>query len=721
MPAVARLALTAVLLALVACKGAHGGQNTPEASAETSSPARSTAEIRRDGNHLVGSGSTYLLEHAHNPVDWYPWSPEALALARAEDRPIFLSIGYSSCHWCHVMEAEVFENDEVAATLNEHFVSIKVDREERPDLDAVFMASVEAMSGSGGWPMSLFLTPALEPFFGATYLPRDRFLAVARKAKKEFSSSRSDVEKRAADVARRIASEAEEGTGVTLGPSEVHAIATSALDRVDPQWGGFRGTTKFPVPVEWTFLLHAARKWGDEPITNALRTTLDAMASGGIRDPIGGGFHRYSTDPRWEVPHFEKMLYDNAQLASLYLEAGAALGERRYIAVAVDTLDFLLRDMQAPAGGFYASLDADSGGREGAYYEWTAEELRAVAGPADGEVLAHLLGVTGGRAAAVNRRASSSDVASKTGSTVVAVNALWERWRPGLLAARASRPRPHLDTKIVTAWNGLAISALVRAFDATGEARYRDAALRAADLVWRVHHQPAGGLSRASNEGRPGEKGVLEDYAFLAGGLVALFEATGRLELIDEAATLVKEATDRFAAPGGGWYDDENGATPFARTPSRDDSVEPSGSSALLHVMIALSALTLRQDLGDAVDAALAHEADGMRRRGVGAAGWLDAALLRAGPYYDVVVSADAGAGDDLENAWRALGAPWTIETRVPAAGPDPAFLERVVASTGKTAGSGRARAFVCSQGACKAPVDDPRALRARLLDGWKF
>jgi uncharacterized protein YyaL (SSP411 family) len=721
----------AVALALLALAACHGARDTATRDAGVDAHATRTVTVRpadvvrRDGNHLLGAGSAYLLQHSHNPVDWYPWSAETLALARDAGRPIFLSIGYASCHWCHVMEAEVFEDDEVAAFLNEHFVSIKVDREERPDLDAAYMASLEAMTGSGGWPMSLFLTPSLQPFFGATYLPRDRFLGVAHKSWEQFSTARADVEGHAAEVQRRIARDEPTAPGAAFDARELHAMATAALERLDPQWGGFRGTTKFPMVSQWTFLLHAARKWGDAPLEEAVRATLDAMAAGGIHDPIGGGFHRYSTDPRWEVPHFEKMLYDNAQLASLYLEAGAAIGDRHWDEVGIDTLDFLVRDMQAEGGGFLASFDADSGGREGAFYVWTAAQLRAVAGPADGDVLARLLGVGGAAqidgASVVNRRLSFADAAIKAGSTVATVTALWNKWRPALLAARASRPHPRADAKLVTAWNGLAIRALAGGFEATGDARYRDAAVRAADLLWRTHRRPGGGLLRSTTGGQPGDAGVLSDYAFFAGGLIALFEATGRADLLDHALTLVKEAGERFAAPGGGWYDAEAAATPFARTVSLDDSPEPSGSAGLLRDEVELSALTLRAELARSVDDTLALHADALRRRGTGSAGWLDAALLRAGPFYDVVVAADAGAGDDLEATWKTLAPPWAVVARVPAVGPDPGFAHLVAAAEAKTSGAGRARAFVCSQGACKQPTADPAVVRAQLLAGWKM
>jgi hypothetical protein len=451
------------------------------------------------------------------------------------------------------------------------------------------------------------------------------------------------------------------------------------------------------------------------------------MAAGGIRDPVGGGFHRYSTDARWETPHFEKMLYDNAQLATLYLEAGLALAEPRYVAVATDTLDFLLRDIRDPDGGFYASIDADSGGHEGAYYVFTRDELLQTGGPRDGDMLARLLGITGtgpfDGASAPNRRTSFADVARGTDRSATEVEARWAALRPRLLAVRSTRPSPRVDTKVVTAWNGLALTALSRAFEATGDARYRDAALGAADRLWRVHRGAQGGLVRDSNAGHPGPAGVLEDYAFFARGLVALFEATNRLELLEQATILVREADARFgAADAGGWYDAEEGATPFARSVTLDDSVEPSGTAVLCEARMALAALTLREDLTGAVDSSLHARANELRANGMESAGWLDAALLRVGPYYDVVVAGDdAVAVERLEHVGLALGAPWVVSAQVGAKGPEAPFERLVAASRGKTATGAAARAFVCLEGACKAPTTEPAELRAMLLGGWRL
>ncbi len=310
----ARTSMGALVAALALVLGCRSGSHRPS----TAMKGRTPAEIRTAGNHLVGAASAYLREHAHNPVDWFSWGPEALSLATKLDRPIFLSIGYVSCHWCHVMEKEVFEKDDVAAFLNEHYVSIKVDREERPDLDAAYMDAVVAITGSGGWPMTVFLTPSLEPFFGATYLPRDRFLEAARAAHEQFRTARSRVETQAGEVSRAIARAAPESDQPALAESDVAAIARRALADVDPAYGGFRGRTKFPTPVRWRFLLHAYRKWGDPAFAAALRKTLDAMDQGGLHDHVGGGFFRYATEPTWTIPHFEKTLYDNAQLATLY-------------------------------------------------------------------------------------------------------------------------------------------------------------------------------------------------------------------------------------------------------------------------------------------------------------------------------------------------------------------------------------------------------------------
>jgi uncharacterized protein YyaL (SSP411 family) len=705
---------SAVFLAVIGCQ-ASSPKGTPERlpAAIASAQPRTPELIRREGNHLVGAGSAYLRQHSHNPVDWYSWGPEALALAVKLDRPIFLSIGYVSCHWCHVMEKEVFEHDDVAAFLNEHFISIKVDREERPDLDSVYMEAVQAMTGSGGWPMTAFLTPSLRPFFGGTYFPYDRFLQVVRSAEEQFRTARNDVESRGAEVYKHIASTEPAGNGSGFESGELRAIAQRALGDIDANLGGFRGRQKFPTPIKWRFLLDVYRKWGDEEIGRVVRKTLDAMAAGGIHDQIGGGFFRYSTEPSWTIPHFEKMLYDNAQLAVLYLEAAAAFDEPRYRAIGLHTLDFLLRDMRTREQGFGASFDADTNGKEGASYLWTPSELRAVAGDADGRVLSELLGVTD----AGNFEGSNVPTFSADGAANPQNLKVWEQWRPKVLEARQHRAQPSFDPKMVTAWNGLAIGALAVGYRASSEQRFLDAAEQAADAVWRLNHRPSGGLARASDNGRAGDPAVLDDHAFLASGLVDLFEATSKPAYLEHAIALATEATARFSNPSGGWFltagsDQE----PLGRRLDISDGVEPSGSAAMILLLEELSALTGRSDLGAAATKALHQYAGTVRQRGLDMAGWLDGVLLDEGPFYELVI---AGGSGPLADTWNHLLPSWAVGVRIPAERPAPELEKVMPTVSAKHARGDASLAYVCVRGSCKEPTSDPAKLRAEILGGW--
>ncbi|HEY4159492.1 MAG TPA: thioredoxin domain-containing protein, partial [Polyangiaceae bacterium] len=622
------------LLTLVASFGCHAssGKSSSDTTTErTTQPiARTPEQIRLAGNHLLGAASAYLQQHAHNPVDWYPWGAEALALAVKLDRPIFLSIGYVSCHWCHVMEKEVFEQDDVAAFLNEHFISIKVDREERPDLDAVYMAAVQAMTGSGGWPMTTFLTPSLRPFFGGTYLPHDRFLQAIRAGAEQFSSERNQVENHGADVYARIAASEPSTARATLALADLHAIARESLANVDASAGGFRGRTKFPTPIKWRFLLDAYRKWGDADLAQAVKRTLDAMATGGLRDQVAGGFFRYGTEPSWTIPHFEKMLYDNAQLGALYLEAAAAFSEPRYRAIGLDTLDFILSDMQPSARGFGASFDADAAGKEGSTYLWTRAELSSVLGATDGQAVADLLAIT------EPGNFEGSNVPTLRGSDSARPDnlKLWLRCRPKLVAARRRRPQPAFDSKRVTAWNGLAIGALALGYRASGELRFREAAERAADVIWRLNRSPTGELARTSNGERAGSSAVLDDYAFFADGLLELFQATSQAAYLEQAISLTTQANERFAKPAGGWFlTSGSGEEPLGRRSEIDDGVEPSGNAVMIRVLEELAALTGRNDFTTLAERALEQYASTIQQRNIDMAGWLDDALLAAGPY----------------------------------------------------------------------------------------
>ncbi|HUH16690.1 MAG TPA: thioredoxin domain-containing protein, partial [Methylomirabilota bacterium] len=477
------------------------------------------------GNRLANETSPYLLQHAHNPVDWHPWGPEALEKARDQDRPIFLSIGYAACHWCHVMERESFENAAIAALMNENFVSIKVDREERPDLDDVYMAAVQAMTGSGGWPMSVFLTPDLRPFFGGTYFPpEDRhgmagFPRVLAAVADAYRTRRADVEQQAGMLAGHLQAQLAVPAG-DRDPErrQLDAAAARIGSSFDAANGGFGGAPKFPAPMMLEFLLRSWRRSGDDGTLGMVTRTLDAMADGGLNDQLGGGFARYSTDARWLVPHFEKMLYDNALLAHAYVEGFRATGSERYARVARGTLDFMLAELRTADGGFASALDADSEGVEGRFYAWTHAEFASVlteAGLDDDErrVLADHWGVT----EAGNWE--STNILHRPGG-IEAPAELVERGRAALLAARSGRTRPARDDKQLAAWNGLALRAFAHAAVALGEPRYLDAT-RALVAFFGAHLAREGDrLWRTARDGRAHTPAFCEDYLAVADGLL---------------------------------------------------------------------------------------------------------------------------------------------------------------------------------------------------------
>ena len=708
-------------------EASKGEPAAPEASA-SGWVLRTPEEIMAQGNHLKDVGSVYLQQHAKNPLEWYPWGEEALERARLEDKPIFLSIGYASCHWCHVMEHKVFEKTEVAAFMNEHFVNIKVDREERPDLDTIYMDAVQSLTGRGGWPMTVLLTPSLKPFFGGTYFPKDRFMRIARDAVERFHGSREEVEAEGDVIYKQIARTASPNTQTKIQEATLKGVIKRAVEAFDPEWGGRRGRMKFPTPIRWRFLMHSWRKWGGDEVADGVRKTLDMMASGGIHDHLGGGFHRYTTERTWLVPHFEKMLYDNTQMASLYIEAAAAFDEPRYLDVATKTLDFMLKEMFEPSGGFYASYDADSGGEEGTFYVWTPAQLRKVAGPEDGEALALLLGVTPGgnfehKTSIFTWRSSFKEVAKKTGRKAKDIEKVWETWQPVLYEVRAKRIWPGLDKKLVTSWNGLAIGAMAMGYQATGEAKYLEAAKKTAEVIWRSHRRPEGGLFRASNQGNALETAVLDDYAFMAGGLLHLYQASGDLVTLERAKTLIAEAEARFARPGGGYFLAEAGNDDLILRPfDAFDAVRPSGNSALLDATLRLAALTGDEALFERVAKTLNAYASVTARAGLGMAGWLEVALHHLGPYYEVIIAGDPQdkATQRLDAAYKSVAPPWAVRLNVPAEGAPTGLKTAAPPTAGKRATKGNAMAYVCVRGSCKAPTNDPKTFQKQLLDGWQ-
>ncbi len=504
-------------------------------------------------NRLILESSPYLLQHAHNPVNWYAWSDEAFERAKRENKPIFLSVGYSTCHWCHVMERESFEDEEIAAYLNRHFIAIKVDREERPDIDSVYMTAVTILTGRGGWPMTVIMTPDKEPFFGGTYFPprkgfrgnRAGLIDILAEMVSLYTNEPTQVVARAQELSQRVEQAAAIRPGPGVPSDKVIAVAAQNLGRMfDPVDGGFGGAPKFPQPSRLSLLLRYARRTRDAGATAMVATTLDKMAAGGIYDQVGGGFHRYSTDAQWLVPHFEKMLYDNAQLAVVYLEAWQHTGDMAYQRVAREILDYVALEMTSPDGGFYSATDADSPtpsghDEEGWFFTWTPDELEALLGAEDATLVSSAFGVTKrgnfeGRNI-LHRVKSDRALASERGLTAKRVADVIRSARSTLYHARASRPPPIRDEKIIAAWNGMMVAAFAKAGWMLAEPRYVESAARAAQFVLDQMRAEDGALVRTYREGKKGSASFLDDYAFMVTACLDLYEATGDAAWIKRA------------------------------------------------------------------------------------------------------------------------------------------------------------------------------------------
>lgn len=681
--------------------------------------------VRR--NHLEGQQSLYLRQHAHNPIDWYPWGEEAINRARQENKPIFLSIGYSSCHWCHVMEKEVFEKEDVAALMNDKFISIKVDREERPDLDMIYMEAVQALTGSGGWPMSVFLTPELKPFYGGTYIPHARFIELARAIAEIFADKRTQVEDQAARLAEIAAANPAFRENRAIDISLIDEIVSESFSLFDNVWGGFREGMKFPQPVKWRFLLHYYRKTGRPELGEIIRRTLDSMATGGIYDHIGGGFHRYAVERTWLIPHFEKMLYDNGQLAGLYTEAWAVFGDPIYEQIARGTLDFLLNELSAPGEAVFASLDADSDGREGAFYTWRYDEIIKVIGGQEAAAIAQILGVTPeGNFEGVNvisRRNDSNDTKTIPPERVKEMQESIDKNILRLREYRSARPRPALDNKIIVSWNGLAISALVQGYCAFGKDEYLRKAIEAADYIWKCHRRPDGGLWRTSYGGRAENPAYLDDYALFARALFDLFEVARDPEWLRRAVGLIEYLFAHFRNPEGGYYISQAAAdNPLGRKIDFWDGPTPSGNAAFLSALHRAALLTGNERYHEEIERCLLQAGQLIRRLGLEMAGWLDTALLHGGPAYTVVISGgkEKGQTNRLIDTFRRLAPPYAclIVARENGTLDEIAEISPVV--VGKTSPRDPA-AHICRRGECLNPVSDPDELAELLRNGWKY
>ncbi|TAM82914.1 MAG: thioredoxin domain-containing protein [Jatrophihabitans sp.] len=661
-------------------------------------------------NRLEGSMSPYLQQHAQNPVHWWPWCDEAFAEAKRRDVPILLSVGYASCHWCHVMAHDSFEDDQVAAVLNEHYVSIKVDREERPDVDAVYMEATTALTGSGGWPMTCLLTADGAPFFAGTFFPRAQFLALLTEIARMWREDRPRVLAAAQQVVAALGSaQVPAAAGPLPQPGHLDAAAATLAGQFDEVRGGFGGAPKFPPSMVLEFLLRHAERTGDPDSITVVGTTLEAMARGGIYDQLAGGFARYSVDADWVVPHFEKMLYDNALLLRVYLHSWRRTGSRLAERIARETAEFLVRDLGTPEGGFASALDADTEGVEGLTYVWTPAQLREVLG-ADADGATALFGVTA--SGTFEHGASTLQLRSDPDDP-----AAWQRRRTALLAARTARPQPSRDDKVVTAWNGLAIAALAEAGVLLDEPRYLDAARVAAELVLSVHVVD-GRLRRTSRNGVvSGALAVAEDYGDLADGLLMLHQAGAEPYWLAQATALLDFALAHFADGSGSFFDTGDDAPQLVRRPKDPtDNAAPSGASALAHALLTASALTGDLRHREAAEGALRIVGDlGVRHPRF--CGWSLAAAeaLVSGPVQVAVVGEQAG-GPLARLAWRERPPGAVVVSGEPDA-PGVALL------AGRPLVDGAPAAYVCRGMVCDLPVTAPEALvgamRARSRDGF--
>jgi uncharacterized protein YyaL (SSP411 family) len=645
-------------------------------------------------NRLALESSLYLLQHARNPVDWFPWGQEAFAKAKAEDKPIFLSVGYATCHWCHVMERESFEDPGVAQVLNEFFVPIKVDREELPDVDHVYMMALQALTGSGGWPMSLFLTPDLKPFYGGTYFPpEDRhglpsFARVLTAISSTWQNRREEVLKSAGELTEHLQKLLLPRSGPL--PQDLHAQALGQLARIhDATYGGFGGAPKFPQTPTLTYLLALAWK-GDRLARGMLELTLDKMAEGGIYDQVGGGFHRYAVDGIWRVPHFEKMLYDNAQLARVYLGMYRLTGKTLYRRVTLETLDYLLREMRHPQGGFYSAQDADSEGIEGKFYVWSEQEVRAVLG-SDAEAALKLFGVSeAGNWEGVNvleARYPEPALRQELGLDEAAY-ALWiEEVKAKLYQARRQRIPPLTDDKVLADWNGLALRAFAEAGRVLGEDAYLEAARKNAEFV--TSRMVQDGLLRHSwREGRLRSEAYLSDQASYGLGLLETYQATGEMRWLEAARTLAEGILTHFRDPNGGFFDASGRELPL-RAKDVFDGPYPGGNSAAAEFLIRLAALYEREDWAEVARGAIEFHAQGLARSPSALPGLLLAHLL-------------ATEGTEL-----ALPTPSSLALEAQSQ-----LLPLTTLAIGQPGelpvlrGREPGKAYLCRRGACRLPVD---------------
>ncbi|MCF6149166.1 MAG: thioredoxin domain-containing protein [Candidatus Kuenenia sp.] len=674
-------------------------------------------------NRLINEKSPYLQQHAYNPVDWYPWGEEAFKKAKAENKVIFLSIGYSTCHWCHVMEEESFEDEEVAKLLNEFFVAVKVDREERPDIDNVYMTVCQAMTGSGGWPLTLFLTPEGKPFYAGTYFPKtERFgnpglIAVLTQIANLWKTNKESVLASSSQVTKLLNIEVSSESEETLDIRTLKTAYEQLRDRFDSIYGGFGSSPKFPTPHNFSFLLRWWKRNNAAFALEMVEKSLELMARGGIHDHLGGGFHRYSTDEYWLVPHFEKMLYDQALLAIAYIETYQATKKENYATVAEDIFDYVLRDMTSPEGGFYSAEDADSEGVEGKYYVWTPEEIKKVLGEKDGNIFCDFYDVSDvGNFEDKNILHADKplSVAAKLENLEPdALEKLLSTCRKKLLSIREKRIKPHKDKKIITSWNGLMISALSKGAQAMNEPKYAEAASCAADFILDTLYQENTILLRRFCEGEAAIPGFLDDYAFFVNGLIDLYETTFEEKYLKAALQVNEQMINNFSDEndGGFFFSGKTNEKLITQTKEIYDGATPSGNSVALLNLLRIGRITgnsFYETLANNLIKAFSHT---ISQYPSGYTQFMCALDFALGPSKEIIIAGER-ENKDTKNILREIQIRFLPNKVLLLHPSDGTYIEEIAPYTKEQNPiEGKTTVYVCENYACKKPAHDKKTI----------
>jgi len=680
-------------------------------------------------NRLIHETSPYLRQHAHNPVDWHPWDAVALEQARKQDKPILLSIGYSACHWCHVMERESFENEDIARIMNQCFINVKVDREERPDLDSIYMSYVQMTTGSGGWPMTVFLTSDQVPFFGGTYFPPDDrygrpgFPKICLAVYEAYQKRRPEIEQSAADIVKSLQGANQLPDSQDLPDAETLSLAFRNLaERFDLTKGGFGGAPKFPGSMNLSFCLRHYHRTGFQPALDFVELSLEKMALGGIYDQLGGGFHRYSVDDHWLVPHFEKMLYDNALLSRVYLDAFQQTGNPLYRRVTEQILDYVNREMTHPEGGFYSTQDADSEGEEGKFFVWTPDEIETILGKADAEMFCRYFDVTHrgnfeGKNI-LNVPVPMPEFADKEGLPAEELHTLVERGRRQLFAEREKRLKPHRDEKVLTSWNGLMLVSFANAAAVLNRPDYLERARKNADFIL-THLRQEERLLRTFKDDQAKLNGYLEDYACFVEGLLSLFEASGELRWLEEAVRLNDTILDQFwDAETASFYLTGRGHEKLiARVKDFYDNATPAGSSVAVFNLLKLTLLTGNEEYRRKAEANLRRMKTALERYPSGFGYLLEAADFNVGPVREVAILGARGEATTSRLA-EAVYRRYLPNKIVVVADPsDAPLMAKLPLLRGKDLVAGEPAAYVCENYACKVPATSFEELEELLRE----